>query len=183
MVETLTEIYQRHAVEGDFGHGDKGTVHSYLETYERILAPYREHGSLLEIGLANGKSMDMWCEYFGPEASLTGIDISIAFDSSRFDSRVKIIEADATKPSVLDFVRGGMFDVIADDGSHWQADQEATFRLLSPLMRKGGIYVIEDILNLEISGPALSALHPNCEIVDLRSKKGRFDDVLLIYRF
>lgn len=182
MVETLTQIFQRHGVFGvDAGHADKGSVHSYLETYERILEPFRERGSLLEIGLANGKSMDMWHEYFGPEASLTGVDISVVFDTDHYDSRVKIIEADATKPDILDLLSGRQFDVIIDDGSHMQADQEATFRLLSPLVRKGGLYVIEDILNLEVSGPALTRMHPNCSVIDLRKVKGRFDDVLVIF--
>lgn len=184
MVETLTQIFQRHGVFGvDAGHADKGSIHSYLETYERILEPFRERGALLEIGLANGKSMDMWSEYFGPNASLTGVDISVVFDASRFDSRVKIIEADATKPAVLDFLRGQQFNVIIDDGSHLQANQEATFRLLSPLVKKGGVYVIEDILNLEVSGPALTRMHPDCSVVDLRKQKGRFDDVLLLMWF
>lgn len=183
MVEALSQIYQRHAVHGDFGHGDKGTVHSYIESYERILAPFRERGSLLEIGLAGGKSMDLWAEYFGPDATLSGVDISVTFDSARFDNRVKIIEWDATKPSILEALGDAKFDIIIDDGSHMQADQEATFRLLSPLVRKGGIYIIEDILSLEISGPALTRMHPNCEVIDLRKQKCRFDDVLLVYRF
>lgn len=184
MSETLTQIFQRHGVfGGDAGHGDKGSTHSYLETYERILEPFRDSGSLLEIGLANGKSMDMWSEYFGPYASLTGVDISVVFDTDHYDSRVKIIEADATNPRVLDFLRGQQFDVIIDDGSHLQADQEATFRLLSPLVKKGGVYVIEDVLNLEISGPSLTRLHTDCSVVDLRKVKGRFDDVLLLYWF
>jgi cephalosporin hydroxylase len=184
MVETLSQIFQRHGVFGaDAGHADKGSTHSYLETYERILAPFRERGSLLEIGLAQGKSMDLWSEYFGPEAHLVGVDISIVFDTDHYDSRVKIIEADATKPAVLDFLRGRQFDCIIDDGSHLQSDQAATFRLLSPLVKKGGVYVIEDILSFDISGPALTRMHPNCEVVDLRKQKGRFDDILLIYRF
>jgi len=182
MVETLAQIYARHSIEGDFGSGDKGTTHSYIPNYETLLAPYRESGSLLEIGLAGGMSMDLWSEYFGPKASLVGIDICVAFDASRFDDRVQIIEADATKPSILDYLPRRKFDVILDDASHLQADQEATFHMLSPLMNPGGIYVIEDILNYEMSGPALTALRP-CEVIDLRGIKGRFDDILLVYRF
>jgi hypothetical protein len=49
-------------------------------------------------------------------------------------------------------------------------------------MNPGGIYIIEDILNPEISLPFLRAIHPNCEVIDLRAVKGRFDDMLLIYR-
>ncbi len=184
MIETLAEIYARHSVEGDCGHGDKGLLHSYIETYERILGQYRQNCSFLEIGLAMGKSMDMWDEYFGPEAKLTGVDISVVFDPTRFKHHpVRIIQADATSSTFLDCIGDDKFDVIIDDGSHMHNDQMASFRMLESRMKTGGIYVIEDILNLEMSGPELIRMHPDCSVVDLRKLKGRFDDVLIVYWF
>lgn len=182
-MESLVEIYKRHATEGDCGHGDKGSVHSYIPSYERLLAPYRAGGALLEIGLASGKSLDMWSDYFGPYAQLFGVDLSLTFDTARFGERIRVIAADATQSSILAVLGDARFDIIIDDGSHMQGDQEATFRLLSPLMNPGGLYIIEDILNLEMCREALLALHPACDIIDLRPVKGRFDDVLVVYRF
>ena len=184
-MESLADIFNRIGDFGevDSGHNDKGSTHSYIETYERLLAPYRDAGRILEIGLANGKSIELWSEYFGPDARIVGMDISVVFDPSKFDSRVKIIEADATKQSCLEKLGDETFDVIIDDGSHMQADQETTFRLLSHRMRPDGIYIIEDILDLETSGPRLKIMHWNSEVIDLRKVKGRFDDVLLVYRF
>lgn len=176
-MKTLAEIYKKHSVTGpDIGHGDKGGTHSYIESYEELLAPYRESCSFLEIGLALGLSVAMWDEYFGHDANLHGADIGVVFDTRQFP-RWDIFEADATKPGFLDIIGRQTFDVIIDDGSHMTADQIASRDLLLPRMNKGGLYIIEDILSLEND----RAKHAGAEIRDLRGVKGRFDDVLIIY--
>lgn len=175
--DTLAAIYNRHSVTGpDVGHGDKGGTHSYIEEYERLLAPYRDKGSFMEIGLAFGLSVAMWDEYFGPDAVLTAADISIVFDRTSFP-RWKFVESDATKPAFLDALGDLKFDVVIDDASHMTGDQVATRDLLLPRMNPGGLYIIEDILNIDQSRKHF----PGAEIIDLRKTKGRFDDVLIIY--
>lgn len=179
-MNSLAEIAARHSAEGaDPGHGDKATVHSYIPHYERLLAPYRDNCRLLEVGIACGNSLRMWAEYFGAKAEIVGVDIHV--DCSP-PPRTTLIQADATKPEVLEMLGNATFDVIIDDGSHMQADQEATFRLLSPRVRAGGLYIIEDILSPDAI-PALAGLYSNCEVIDLRHVKGRFDDMLLVYKF
>ena len=131
----------------------------------------------MEIGLAYGLSVAMWDEYFGPDATLTGADISLVFDLEPF-SRWQFIQADATRPAFLERLGDRRFDVVIDDASHQTADQLATMHLLLPRMNPGGIYIIEDILNLE----ATIDQFPGAEVRDLRTVKGRFDDVLLIFR-
>ena len=171
---TLADIYERYAIHGpDVGHGDKGSTHSYIEVYERLLAPYRDSCTFLEVGLAMGLSVAMWDEYFGRACDLHGADIHIAFDTTPY-RRWVFHEADATKCAPP----RTRFDVVIDDGSHMTADQIATRDLLLPRMNPNGLYIIEDILDLE----ATRHLFPGAEILDLRATKGRFDDVLIIYR-
>jgi hypothetical protein len=175
-MKTLEEIYQRYSVHGpDVGHGDKGGTHSYIAEYEQLLAPYREKCAFMEIGLALGLSVAMWNEYF-VEGQFTGADLSINFDRDRFPAW-DFVECDATKPEFLDALGDRRFDVVIEDGSHMTVDQIATRDLLLPRMNPGGLYIIEDILNLE----ATAHLFPGAEIRDLRGVKGRFDDVLIIY--
>lgn len=183
-MNTLAEIYERHCVKGpDAGHGDKGGTHSYIPEYERLLAPYRNGCTLMEIGIALGLSLEMWREYM-PTSRIIGVDLSIVFDPEPHTKTGTMLWAtDATKPEFGLFIRGERFDVVIDDGSHMTQDQCATFRLVEPQMAPGGIYIIEDILNLEASRGCLQELHSPCEIIDLRRKKGRFDDVLVVYRF
>ena len=176
MTETLAQIYERHSVSGpDIGHGDKGGTHSYIPEYERLLAPYREKCSFMEIGLALGLSVAMWDEYF-TDGQFTGADLSINFNREDFP-RWDFVECDATKPVFHELLGTKTFDVVIEDGSHMTDDQIATRDLLLPRMNPGGLYIIEDILNLE----ATRHLFPGAEILDLRSVKGRFDDVLIIY--
>ena len=176
MTPTLAEIYERHSVSGpDVGHGDKGGTHSYITEYEQLLAPYREKCAFMEIGLALGLSVAMWDEYF-TDGQFTGADLSINFNPHLYP-RWDFFEFDATKPEFLHALGDRTFDVVIEDGSHMTDDQIATRDLILPRMNPGGLYIIEDILNLE----ATRHLFPGAEIRDLRHVKGRFDDVLIIY--
>lgn len=186
MTETLEQIYQRHRVEGtaDVGHGDKGGTHSYIPVYEKLLAPYRSGCNFMEIGLAMGLSISMWREYM-PNSKIVGVDLSIVFDPKpHTDSGTILIEADATKQDFVSKLPAGVkYSVIIDDASHMCQDQCDTFNLLKHLMNPGGLYVIEDVISPSNCVPTLLGLHPNHEVFDLREVKGRFDDILLVYRF
>ena len=65
-MQSLAEIYERYtAPQGVQGCGDKGTVHSYIESYAVLLEPYRATAKqVVEIGLGNGLSLRMWEQYF-----------------------------------------------------------------------------------------------------------------------
>lgn len=179
-METLSEIYKRYSVAEDTGSGDKGTVHSYIPVYEKLLEPYRDGFlNFLEIGLARGLSIAMWREYFAPSVAVFGMDLSLAFDPEPLKQKdIVFIVGDSRTHKPHSF-----FNVIIDDGSHDISDQEATFRNLSPKMIAGGVYIIEDVNGVEALTPRFSALHPRMEVIDLRAVKGRFDDVLIVYRF
>lgn len=183
-MESLAEIFNCIGHFGkDVGHNDRGSTHSYIDVYEKLLTPFRERCDLLEIGIAQGMGLRLFGDYFSVDSTITGIDLSITFDTQEFDSRFKFITGDATKPEIVEKLNGKMFDVCIDDASHMQADQVATFNLLKSHIKPGGIYVIEDVLNLEAASPELMSLHSPYEVYDLRNIKGRFDDVLVVFRF
>ncbi len=190
-MKTLVEIFSEIGHFGeDIGCNDKGGTHTYLETYDRLFTPFRNGCTFMEIGLAMGDSLKLWDEYFERHYTYTrdtaiwGIDISVVFASPKYKCDVIIIEGDATNADFINSLnlRLPYFDIIIDDASHMEADQIKTFQLLSPYMNPGGIYIIEDILALDQNRNRFEALHDNCEIVDMRSN-GRFDNVLIIYRF
>lgn len=185
-MKTLVEIFDVIGHFGsDIGANDKNSTHSYLPHYDKLLAPYRsKFPSILEIGLAKGDSIKLWNKYF-KKARIVGCDLSIVFDvpESENGNTIECFGADATTQDFVDKLGDKRFDIIIDDGSHLHQDQVKTFNLLKGKMNKGGIYIIEDILNLEAAIGDLKAIHDNCEVIDLRGEKGRFDDVLLCYRF
>jgi hypothetical protein len=119
----------------------------YFEIYERHLSTYR--GSdfrMLEIGVFGGGSLDLWREYFGPNATIFGIDVrEECRELNGPKAQVRIgLQSDASFLQGV-FAEMGGLDVVLDDGSHKGADQWASFETLFPLMNEGGLYIIEDV--------------------------------------
>lgn len=183
-MKTLQSIFNRigNLTLEDYGANDKGgQIHTYLETYDKLFAPFQKGCNFLEIGLALGHSIDLFDEYF-ENSNITGVDISVIFNREKYKNNVRIIQADATNYGILEYFENDTFDIVIDDGSHMTQDQIGTFNLLKGKMNKGGVYIIEDILAWDIEHNKYKQLHDNIEVVDMRSN-GRFDNMLLIFRF
>lgn len=190
-MKTLTEIFSEigNNTGVDIGCNDKGGIHTYLETYDKLFAPFRNGCTIMEIGLAMGDSLKLWDEYF-TRSHIIGVDISIVFQLEGSKNNLTIIQGDATSPGLIKMInfetvgenRNITFDIVVDDGSHMEADQIKTFSLLKDKMNPGGVYIIEDILALDQNRHRFESLHYNCEIIDMRNT-GRLDNVLIIYRF
>ena len=121
--------------------------HHYFSIYDRYFGPFRGKPiKFLEIGVANGGSLDIWRNYFGEDATIFGIDINP--ECTKFDGisgRVRIgSQADAEFISDVIDEMGGV-DLILDDGSHNSHHIRASFQTLFPLVSEGGVYMIEDL--------------------------------------
>ncbi|MEQ9489236.1 MAG: class I SAM-dependent methyltransferase [Alphaproteobacteria bacterium] len=118
----------------------------YLPIYERYFSPFRDAGpTLLEIGVGQGGSLDLWRRYFGPDATICGIDVKpVCATRVSPPNLVRIGSQDDERflKSVIGEI--GPPDIILDDGSHMAAHQTAGFRILWPELKDGGLYVIED---------------------------------------
>ena len=119
----------------------------YFSIYETHFAKYRGRRlRFLEIGVSQGGSLDMWKSYFGPRASIIGVDIDPA--CRRFhDDQVEIIIGDQGDPAFLKQLaqQVGEVDAILDDGGHRMDQQILTFEHLYPLLKDGGVYMCEDV--------------------------------------
>lgn len=119
----------------------------YLDIYERHLSAYRGASiKMLEIGVGQGGSLEMWRDYFGPGATIFGIDINPEC-ARRVDAPNQVRIGSQADPkfllSVVDEM--GTPDVILDDGSHIAEHQRSSFNALFPRLRDGGLYIIEDL--------------------------------------
>jgi hypothetical protein len=180
-MKSLNEIYQNY--QSPEGHGDKGTAHTYINEYEKLLGPYRENSVVLEIGICQGESLKMWNEYF-INSTVYGIDITDQYIKDLInENKYNIIIGDATSEEILTELSDLKFDVIIDDGSHRIGDQINSFNILKDKMKSNGIYIIEDVNNIDSSIDKLTELHNNIEIIDNRHIKNRVDDVLAVYKF
>ncbi len=130
-----------------YGADKSSRFHNYLDFYQEQLPDRDFSGRLLEIGVMDGASMKMWREYY-PKAEIVGIDIKpmahLHNNSWKVPESVRLIQCDGTDPQQVKKL--GMFDVIIDDGSHYTAQQQASFDLLYyKQLNRGGVYIIEDL--------------------------------------
>jgi hypothetical protein len=167
---SIRKVSELTRLADQFG-SDKGTrlsAHMYTRVYEKFFAAFRHQAiCLLEIGLlrsdidarrvvcategesnasaSSAPSLEMWSVYFS-NAKLFGFDID---DFSRVSiDRCTIIRGDMSSRSDLaNLVRviGRPIDILIDDASHASAHQQIALGALFPHMRRGGLYVIEDL--------------------------------------
>jgi len=121
----------------------------YLAEYDRLFGCWRDLPiRLLELGIQRGHSMLIWKEYF-PRATIVGLDCDPRPERFPQDSRFHFVQGGQDDPAVLDqaiAAAGAPFDIIIDDASHLGYLTARSFSYLFPLaLKRGGIYVIEDI--------------------------------------
>ncbi len=167
---------------------DKGDVHSYLPVYEELLAPYREYSkNVLEIGLFNGASLLMWEKYF-LNANVYGVDCDTKPHDGLADLMPLINEKThnifirnaENKEHLASFLEYVFLDVVIEDANHSIEQQIKIYENIKPYMHEGGIYIIEDIQDIDKDKDVFIKM--GGEIIDLRKNKGRYDDVLVIFK-
>ena len=140
---TLFDIFTNH--QGKVS--DKWQL--YLREYDRLFSPYRAAPvRLLEIGIQNGGSLDIWADYFAPGSTLIGCDINPDCAALVYDNpAISFILGDANQPEVVQQVlqHAPVFDLIIDDGSHTSGDIVRTFTLYFQHLAEGGMFVAEDL--------------------------------------
>lgn len=113
--------------------------------------------NILELGIWDGGSIAFWFEHFHPQKHV-GIDLLQKQDSRYFqhyiasrglEERIKTYwgtnQTDAQRLSEIvrrEFT--GPLDLVIEDASHMYAATKTSFETLFPLLRPGGLYVIED---------------------------------------
>jgi hypothetical protein len=121
----------------------------YIGIYESELAPFIIAGqpiSLLEIGVQNGGSLQVWKKYLPVGSCVVGIDINPDCAKLELDENTSVHIADGTDRAALDGVLGDLtFDVIIDDGSHRSDHIISTYKALFSRVKGGGKYIIEDL--------------------------------------
>jgi len=113
--------------------------------------------NILELGMWDGGSIAFWFELFGPEKHV-GVDSQRRTDSDYFrwyvasrglGARISTYwgtdQADETALwDIAEREFSGPLDLVIDDASHRYGPTKASFETLFPLLRPGGLYIIED---------------------------------------
>ena len=174
-MRTLLEIY-------DPTTSDKNTNHSYItDVYEDLLKPFRHKAkNILEIGTYEGGSLFMWRDYFDV-AHIYGIE---SFKRKEIaEKRITQIIADGYDDNVLAFLPSE-FDIIIDDGPHSLPAQLKCIDLYLPLIKEGGLLIIEDIADYhteKIIEVIKSKQVSGYKLYDLRANRdNRWDNIVLV---
>lgn len=143
---SLDSIALRHGTDKSSAH------HNYTKIYEQYFEPVRDYPELvlIEAGFGGynyidrgGESAKTWRDYFS-QAKIVITDIhpkkfipdnTIFYQGSQDDAEFwnKVVS------------ERGNPDIFIDDASHVSALCIETFKIMFPLLKAGGIYVVEDI--------------------------------------
>jgi hypothetical protein len=135
-------------------NGDKGSVsglarHNYTRYYDPLFRPRKDEPlRVFELGIFCGASLRAWRDFF-PNAQIVGMDIDP--DTMVKEDRIETFCCDEKdKQGVLGwFQHLDKFDVIIDDGLHTFQDNKNFFELVWPMLKRGGVYIVEDLLNVK----------------------------------
>ncbi|UZF91296.1 class I SAM-dependent methyltransferase [Bosea sp. NBC_00550] len=118
----------------------------YLEIYERYFGHLRDRDvAILELGVADGKSMKMWRDCF-PKGTIVGIDL---FPPQIDEARVHIHQGAqddrAFLPKVSQEHAPQGWDIIVDDAAHIGELAKISFwHLFKNHLKANGVYALED---------------------------------------
>ncbi len=120
---------------------------SYFEVYERHFERFRGRAvNVMEVGVSQGGSLQMWKAYFGPQARIFGVDVEPQCKSLE-EERIAIHIGDQKDRGFLRGLRATLprLDVLIDDGGHRMVEQITAFEELYPHVADDGVYVCEDV--------------------------------------
>jgi cephalosporin hydroxylase len=163
---------------------DKGTSHSYIEEYyHKIFKPLKgQECKILEVGIFKGGSLKLWRDYLGKGADIYGIDNSHHTAIKAVEGCI-IVLGDAYDPQISNMIPREL-DIAIDDGLHTLWAHKRFIELYAPKIKKGGVLIIEDIQDFNDVEEVMACCPEgwNVRCIDLRDKKGRFDDVIIEFR-
>lgn len=122
---------------------------AYLHQYERIFAPWRDKPvRLLEIGIQNGGSLEIWARYFPDARILVGCDIDPLCERLTYDDpRISVVVGDASSGDTEARIGAisPQWDLVIEDGSHQSRHIVDAFARFFPRVVEGGMFIAEDL--------------------------------------
>jgi GT2 family glycosyltransferase len=119
----------------------------YFEIYDHHFSRYRDKPvNILKIGIYHGGPLQLWKNYFGPQARIYAIDVDPRCKQFE-EENVRIIIGDQADRSFLRKLKAEIPhpDILIDDGGHLMHQQITTFEELYPFVAEDGVYLCEDL--------------------------------------
>jgi hypothetical protein len=119
----------------------------YFEIYDRHFSRFRGTDvHVVEFGVSQGGSLQMWKQYFGPKAKIFGIDIN-PYCKELEEEQIEIFIGDQEDRGFLKTLAEKIprIDILIDDGGHTMSQQINTYEQLFRYIDKNGVYLCEDL--------------------------------------
>lgn len=139
-MESLREIFDQ--LNGKLIH----KWNHYIEIYDLYFNKYRgKEVHILEIGVSQGGSLELWKKYFGEKMHLYGVDINPRCKELE-DEQVTIFIGEQEDRNFLHKLKNKIpkVDILIDDGGHTMIQQITTFEEMFSHVKEDGIYLCED---------------------------------------
>ena len=119
----------------------------YFDIYERHFSRFRDQEiSILEIGVSQGGSLQMWKDYFGEKTKIYGIDIDPRCKELEEESIEIFIGSQSDRKFLRDVKKKiPKVDILIDDGGHTMKQQKVSYEELFDHVKSDGIYLAEDL--------------------------------------
>lgn len=122
----------------------------FFYIYDLLFAKYLERNepvTFMEIGVAQGGSLEIWKKYLPENSLIYGVDINPNCNEIKFSENIFFHLGSASDRKFMEETFGDIeFDIILDDGSHICDDVIETFKIMFPRIKDGGSYIVEDLL-------------------------------------
>lgn len=155
----LDELFKKYGSDKD-RNGYSATYHSLFKNIRDREIDFMEIGIGTMIpgvyssmvgyalpGYAPGGSLRAWRDFF-VNGKIVGVDVQpdTQFTEERIETHLcDTMNSEATK-ELFEKLDGRKFDVILDDGAHYDECQLSTFKNFFPHVKPGGYYIIEDVV-------------------------------------
>ncbi|RPJ74815.1 MAG: class I SAM-dependent methyltransferase [Alphaproteobacteria bacterium] len=118
----------------------------YFEIYDRHFSRFRNKEIvILEIGIFQGGSLQMWKKYFGDKAKIYGVDIDPRCKEFE-EENIEIHIGSQSDPEFLEKLKSAIpkIDILIDDGGHTMNQMRVTFDHMFDHIKSDGVYLCED---------------------------------------
>jgi hypothetical protein len=175
-MKTLVELFKTGLYDTD-----KGSDHNYLRDYDKLFYPYRDRKiNVFEVGFYRGGSCKLWEDYFyNAQIKFVDYNPDCVLNSTSGRASLDIVDS---MTLTEDYFKDFPPDIAIDDSYHSIESQIHFIKVIYPVLRTGGLLVVEDIIDLDTYKPTFDALNIPYEIIDRRKEQNRTDEVLLIFR-
>jgi hypothetical protein len=121
-------------------------IDTYFEIYESVFEKFKKSDLVLvEVGVLDGGSLQMWQNFFGPTARIVGLEKNPEAAKIRsLGFEILIADQESTDDLKMALDQIGPIDIFIDDGGHTAKGQIISSLVAAKYVKDGGVIIVED---------------------------------------